>query len=133
MMTRAMRAWRNGDESMDLDEHAGLGDNDRAAVERLFRENTHPSGEHRHIQWLKAIADGAFSFGRQPLTYVAKGKDSWKYVALGTVKSKDSGVERYDYKPEFLQSDWKLFHDAVQVHRSAVIHDILPRYGICAA
>ncbi len=34
---------------------------------------------------------------------------------------------------EFLKSDWKLFHDAIQEHRLTVLHDILPKYGICVA
>lgn len=29
--------------------------------------------------------------------------------------------------------DWKLFHDALLARWFAVIHDILPQYGICAA
>jgi hypothetical protein len=32
-----------------------------------------------------------------------------------------------------LKSDWKHFHDALQAHRQDVLHDVLPRYGICAA
>ena len=57
----------------------------------------------------------------------------WKEKALGTEKTVDSKGEVFPYKPEFLKSGWKLFHDAIQAHRFAVIHDILPRYGICAA
>lgn len=37
------------------------------------------------------------------------------------------------YKTSFLTSDWKMFHDALLVHRLVVIRDILPRYGICCA
>jgi hypothetical protein len=32
-----------------------------------------------------------------------------------------------------MHSDWKRFHDALQVHRLQVLHEILPRYSICAA
>ena len=58
---------------------------------------------------------------------------SWKEAALGTVKKEDTGFERYGYSPEFLDSNWKRFHDALQAHRSNVVNDILPRYEICAA
>ena len=33
----------------------------------------------------------------------------------------------------FLESNWKRFNDAIQCHRLYIVHDILPRYGICVA
>jgi hypothetical protein len=133
MMTRAMRAWRSGDSSMALEQHEGLNDADRIVVDELLRGLDKPDGYKRHRHWLKAIKDGRFSFGAVELAYVYKGKGSWKYLALGTESEQDSDIEYYPYSPSFLSSDWKLFHDAAQVHHSAVVHDILPRYGICAA
>ena len=55
--------------------------------------------------------------------------DLWKAKALGV--SHDLRV--HTYKPRFLTSNWKLFHDAVMAHRFFVIHELLPKYGICAA
>lgn len=133
MMTRAMRAWKSGDASMVLENHAGLAAADLAVVEELFRELNDPDGSWRHSRWLKAIGDGRFSFGAVDLDYVHKGAGSWKHTALGTEKYHDSGAERYPYSPAFLTSDWKLFHDAIQAHRFDVVYEILPRYGICAA
>jgi len=40
----------------------------------------------------------------------------------------DLNPEEFIYKPEFLKSDWKLFHDALQLHRYYIVHDILPKY-----
>ena len=102
-------------------------------VESLFRNLRNPSGEARHDRWLAAIAAGAFSFGKQDLEYRGKGQGSWKETALGTIRLTDTGYELFPYRPDFLLSDWKLFHDAIQAHRSDVVHGILPRYGICAA
>lgn len=133
MMTRAMRAWRSGDESMALERHEGLCEADRTLVDELFRSLDEPDGKSRHCSWLQAIGNGRFSFGPAELDYIHKGKGSWKYLALGTEQFHDSGVERYCYSPAFLESDWKLFHDAVQAHRFDVVYDVLPRYGICAA
>jgi len=133
MMTRAMRAWRSGDETMALEKHAGLVDADRAVIEELIRGLDDPDSEYRHGRWLEAIMAGRFSFGPAELEYVHKGKGSWKYLALGTAHRHDTGVERYAYSPAFLDSDWKLFHDAVQAHRVDVVYGILPRYRICAA
>lgn len=61
--------------------------------------------------------------------YAEDGKGSWKADALGT--SRD--IFEYKYKESFLTSNWKLFHDALQLHRLTVSHDILSKYGICAA
>ena len=133
MMVKAMQAWQAGDESMNLDKYPGIGTADAAAMEKLVRELTDPVAEARHEQWRAAIAKGVFSFGSADIQYVAKGIGSWKEAALGNVKKQDTGFETYNYSPEFLESNWKRFHDALQAHRSDVVHDILPRYKICAA
>ena len=77
---------------------------------------------HRHCRWSLQL--------RQGLDFLCRGREeTWKAAALGT--SQDMPV--YSYSPDFLRSDWKLFHDALQQHRLTVSHEILPRYGICAA
>ncbi|MDB5870643.1 MAG: hypothetical protein JWQ07_85 [Ramlibacter sp.] len=133
MMVRAMQAWRVGDQTMNLEAQAGMTGADRDVAARLFRELTAIEGEERRQEWLASIGRGEFSFGHEVPTYVGKGTGSWKETALGTIKAKDTGLEHYEYAPAFLTSDWKLFHDALQIHRSDVVHNILPRYGICAA
>lgn len=133
MMTRVMRAWRAGDTTLTTSNHAGLAPVDAQLVNRLFQEFDEAEGEQRHQRWLEALERGDFSFGPATLRYIGKGEGSWKHAALGNTKFRDSGLERYSYSPEFLSSDWKQFHDALQAHRNAVVHDILPKYGICAA
>ncbi len=108
---------------------AGIADPDMHALRDLFANTKLEKGEDRHAVWLEAIANGVFSFGAENISYQAKGRGSWKDRALGT--SFDLPV--HTYKSDFLDSDWKLFHDAVQAHRFYVIHDLLPHYGICAA
>jgi hypothetical protein len=133
MMVLAMQAWRAGDQTMHLEAQTGLGDADRGVLERLFRFTVGLDGEERRQDWLAAIGRGEFSFGAEVPTYIAKGAGSWKESALGTIEATDTGLERFPYKDSFLVSNWKLFHDALQIHRSDVVHEILPRYGICAA
>ncbi|HVU04970.1 MAG TPA: DUF6765 family protein [Polyangiaceae bacterium] len=111
----------------------GMAPADRDLIERNIREFQETEGEERHARWLECIAAGEFSFGRARLSYVAKGEGSWKFSALGTTEDKQTREDGYEFTPAFLRSDWKLFHDALQAHRLAVLHDILPRYGICAA
>ncbi len=106
----------------------------------------------RHKQWLEDLAADAFGFGAVALSY---DEDRWKSEALtvqgmravkavaagagaggGTVaavNAKDlESMRLYKYRPDFLGANWKLFHDAVQAHRLVVLHDILPKYGICS-
>jgi hypothetical protein len=133
MMIRAMRAWRANDETMALEQYPGLPEQDEKTLSRLIESLQEPNAKIRHQAWLNAIAEGQFSFGAATIGYAQQGEDSWRAKALGVVKNKDARLEVYAYKQAFLSSDWKLFHDALQVHRSNIVHDILPQYGVCAA
>lgn len=126
-MCRAMQQYRSHENPAV--QATGLPPADIATLRNLFLRFKDKDGDVRHKKWLDAIADGAFSFGNASISYAADGKNSWKAAALGT--SQDVPV--YSYSPDFLRSDWKLFHDAMQQHRLTVAHDILPQYGICAA
>jgi hypothetical protein len=129
-MCKVMQRFRIGDADAEV---SGIQDPDKATIKNMVETYTDESGVDRHKKWLKAIKDGKFSFPGVDLKYVAKGDGSWKHQAIGTTKEIDEINERYKYYPDFLRSDWKLFHDACLAHRFAMIHDVLPRYGICAA
>ena len=81
--------------------------------------------------WLNAIKQGRFSFGPATVTYVNQGEGSWKMQALGVDPDDESDVE-FTFTDTFLASDWKHFHDAVQHHRLFILHNLLPRFGLCA-
>jgi hypothetical protein len=92
------------------------------------------TAEERHAAWAKAAARGVFSFGAVELpTFIAKGVGSWKHTALAIEKAHDEDHDAFSYGSEFLTSDWKRFHDASQKHKFAIVHEILPPYGICTA
>lgn len=121
-MCKFMQRWLDKPED-------GLGD-DKQKLYELFLQIQDEDSEKRHNTWLSEIAQGTFSFGAQQLDYVGEGEGSWKYTALG---EQDEESKKYHFTDEFLDSNWKRFHDALLSHRFAVIHEILPRYGICAA
>lgn len=102
-------------------------------IRKNFEAFTEQEGVERHKRWLESIANGDFSFGSVELGFIPKGEGSWKYEAVGSDKDIDEEWEEFNYHPEFLQSNWKMFHDALQAHYFSVINDILPKYGICAA
>ncbi len=125
-MFKAMKRFKVGDPSPAVED---IHQKDMDQIRSLFRSVKEEDGEKRHEEWLKAIRTGKFSFGPETVKYAARGKRSWKHQALGS--SYDLPVHSYDRN--FLKSNWKLFHDAVQAHRFYVIHDLLPKYHICAA
>lgn len=121
-MCRAMQAFREGDFDTDV---PGLSAVDRNVIQGLLRDIRNEDGADRHACWMEEIAGGSFSFGAEQVSY---DEHAWHAAAFG------GGVESgHRYSESFLESDWKRFHDALQVHRYDVVHRILPRYGICTA
>lgn len=104
---------------------------DKNLIAYKLQNLTDTSGRKRHKMWLKSFHDGEFSFGKAEVFYRSKGQGSWKYEALKTEKEKDTGEEIYPYSPHFINSNWKLFHDALEAHYFYVIHILLPKYGMC--
>jgi hypothetical protein len=124
-MCKAMRRYRQKDATADV---IGLTDGDTQHIRELFLKEKDTDPTKRHQNWLKAIGEGQFSFGSVTLEYADLGPTSWKAQALGTSDDR----QEYPYRVGFLNMNWKLFHDALQLHRLIVLHDILPKYGICS-
>jgi hypothetical protein len=129
-MCKAMQRYHLGNPNADV---PGLPEQDRALMDVMIKTITDHSAKVRHQKWIDAIAEGKFSFGKADIAYVPKGKGSWKYLALGTERLVDSSSEVFQYKSSFLRSHWKLFHDALQCHHFYIVHELLPKYGICVA
>lgn len=132
-MCRAMQCFRQSDIEMNLELMPGLPKKDAKKIHSLIKSIKGDSGEIRHDKWIEEIRKGSFSFGSQEIEYIAKGKGSWKHKSIGQLKAADTGIEKFAYKKSFMASNWKHFHDALQAHRFSVLHDVLPKYGICAA
>ncbi|MCW8831903.1 MAG: hypothetical protein OQK03_01110, partial [Colwellia sp.] len=109
----------------------GLSDVLKSNISICFKEFTQINPEERHARWLLAIEEDFFGLGAEKITYIAKGENSWKHQALGTTRS--HGDDEYVFSLDFINSNWKYFHDAAKKHRLSIIDDILPRFGICVA
>jgi len=125
-MCQAMEKYKANNDKAKV---TGLSSEYRNKIKNMFEQFTQEEGDERHSRWLSAIRGGNFPFDAVNLEYQPEGKKSWKQKALGT--SKDSAA--YPWNKSFLKSDWKLFHDALLDHRFTLLHDILPKYGICGA
>ncbi|MDE2117990.1 MAG: hypothetical protein KGJ19_05280, partial [Betaproteobacteria bacterium] len=104
----------------------------RQTIINMLQETKDPDGDERLAAWIAAIGNSTFGFSDN-VTYIPKGKGSWKHAALGTDAEEDDPSWKYDFWPSFLDSDWRLFHDALQAHRLYVLTELLPGYGISAA
>ena len=132
-MCQAMQCFHQKDMNMNLEAMPGLPTQDADKIFSLLTSIKGDSGEERHAQWLQEIKNGSFSFGSEDISYIPKGRGSWKYKSIGQIAASDTGRETFPFRKTFLRSDWKLFHDALQAHRLEILHDILPKYGISAA
>ena len=110
-----------------------MSDENRQRLLSNFKSFTDKEGDKRNEKWIDALTAGKLGFDVPQLSYAGKGRNSWKYQAVGTEKEIDLATDEFSYSPDFLNSKWKLFHDALQLHRYYIIHDILPKYGICVA
>jgi hypothetical protein len=111
----------------------GMSSANQEKLRTKFKEYKSDEGETRHEKWVAAIKNGDFPemAGDEPLEYIiGNNSGSWKFDALGIFEDEKTD---YDYPEDFLTSDWKKFHDAIYAHRFQLIHEILPRYGICVA
>ncbi len=133
---KTMVCYRMNNPEYEMTSNDEIPANDLERIEQNFSDFTEEEGEDRHIRWQESIANGDFSFaqkGEENISYIPKGVGSWKYIALDTKKEMETGIELYKFSSEFMSSNWKLFHDALQIHRIDIIRNILPKYGICAA
>jgi hypothetical protein len=93
----------------------------RRRIAAILAHLTDDDAGVRNDQWLRLVSEGRFGFERVNLAYRPHGPGSWKRKSLGI----DDAVIRDDVildKPTgFDTSDWKLFHDAANVHRSWVM------------
>jgi hypothetical protein len=126
-MCKTMQRYRLGDPDAQV---SGLMEPDRSYIAHLICNLISPDKKERHQQWLQHISQGKFSFGASQVSYIDKGVGSWKHAALGTNSAEDATDEIFTYQNSFLGSNWKLFHEALQVHRLFILQDLLPQYGI---
>lgn len=131
-----MVCYRNKDPEYILMDNEKISEKDLSVIRSNFENFTDEEGEDRMEKWISSIKNGDLSFsepGQEEPAYIPKGIGSWKYAALDTKREFETKKELYRFTPDFMTSDWKNFHDALQIHRIDIIRNILPKYDICNA
>lgn len=106
---------------------------DLTKIKELISSIDLEGGEERLEKWREHILKGSFQFGNDTWTYSVEGSESWLKEAFDFETLEDFEMNNVPYKEEFLKSNWKLMHDALQFYRFIVLHDVLPKYQICIA
>jgi hypothetical protein len=131
-MCKVLQCWKQGDVDINIDAQPGLTAEQRSQIEDALTTIVDEDAEVRHEKWIKLLQEGKFGFLAVELPFDRDGENSWKQLARGQNFTQGDKLV-YRYSPSFLNSDWKLFHDALKTYRLEVIRDVLPKYGICIA
>lgn len=111
--------------------YQGLTEAQKDFLSTIFTAIHDEEGDDRHFQWSEWAVGGKIPEVNTIPEYFAKGQGSWKHLSLGTESYIDNPEELFEYTAEFLNSDWKKFHDALQEQRQYILLELLPAYGIC--
>jgi len=106
-----------------------MDEQDSKQLAQLLQNLTSPDGIVRHQEWLKRIREGEFRFGPEEVHY---DENEWINTALGSYLEKFP-IEKLEYEPNFLDTDWKKFQDALIDHHYYLLRVLLPNYDICIA
>ena len=125
-----MREYR----AQTVTQHNGCTSEQRGYLREKFSVIQSDDEDERHKEWLRLIKTGDVpGIPGENVEYSKDGVHSWKYMALGTTDNSEEDGTPLPYPVGFLNSSWRLFHDALQHHRLFVLTELLPKYGICAA
>ncbi|WP_019552162.1 DUF6765 family protein [Propionispira raffinosivorans] len=121
-----------GDIETMFDTTIGLSAEQEQILRKTFTNFTGHETEVRHTDWQREINSHSIPGVDEIPEYYKQGEKSWEYLALGTELDVHQLEQTVEYSDDFLLSDWKLFHDALQIHRTYILNELLPKYGICA-
>ena len=92
----------------------GFSKTQKEIISKLLLDFKDDDPKIRLNKWIQAVKDNAFKFGKQEIAYVSHGEKSWKFAAYGSRSETVSRCEKFDYQDSFLDSNWRLFHDAAR-------------------
>lgn len=130
-----------GDDRHDAWKDALQGDHFGLGAVNLTYEGTgygswkhHALGDH-YLQWQEKVQASVPKDGNAASVFQRIGAEVRDHIHKAMALADRSGIEphEYQYSPDFLTSNYKLFHNAARDQRHAVFVEILPAFGIVAA
>ncbi len=124
----ALRSYRENEDALVM--HS-IPEEDRKKIEDLFLGITNDDQHVRCTAWIDEIRNGLFSFGAEEIDYRGEGVMGWKNQLKFQLPDKLNGIsENIKFTKCFLDSPWKLFHDAIMDHRRTVLYEVLPSFNL---
>jgi len=108
----------------------GLSQENLEQIKTLFEEINDVDGKVRHRKWLEKICEGCFSFGPEQVEYNPEGVTDWERENLGDIRYYAGEL---DYSFDFMNCNWKKFHDALRDHHYFLLRRLFPGYSLCIA
>nr|WP_320147656.1 DUF6765 family protein [uncultured Anaeromusa sp.] len=116
-----------------FEKYSGLTNEQKAIIEDIFINVKDEEENKRHEIWRDKAQGGEIPGISSIPSYAAKNEGSWKFDAVGAIGEKDTLGDIFEYDSNFINSDWKKFHDGLQMQRSYILLELLPSYGICVS
>jgi hypothetical protein len=123
------------DKFLNFESQKGISEEDRKKLENLLEHNKSDDAENRLHGLIKKSKS---TFQITIPKYIAKGKNSWKYIATGILE--DEGLHSFKALEDFIEpeakwehfegSDYQKFHDAIKEQRNYITLELLPSHGI---
>lgn len=99
---------------------------------KFMMENIKDEDENIRLEaWKNAILENNFSFGSDTWTYECNEISSWTQELFSIESELEFEKNDLNYPCSFVQSHWKLAHDAIILHRYLLVHTVLPQFDIC--
>lgn len=111
-----------------LDGLQDLTEDQQNELRRVFDTFDYAEEGPRHTSWIKEINTHSIAGVDDIPDYEQEGETSWKSLALGDPINALENT--YHYDEHFETSDWKLFYDALTLHRAYVFDTLLPAFAI---
>lgn len=100
----------------------------RNKIEGLLVEFDNENGDFRHVEWQTKMMRDHFGFKEEAYPYV---KGYWKKSALNREDITNKYEEIFEFNNNFLDSNWKKYHEAALTHWDIVMQLLRKHNVIC--
>lgn len=107
-------------------------ESDLVEVKLLLTNTINEDENFRLNVWKDSILSQKFTFGVDVWKYECNELASWTQEVFTINSDLEFNCDNLIYSNDFLNSHWKLVHDAIVLHRYLLVNKVLPKFDICA-